>query len=277
MWMNEFGIDGLRLDAADCLSKNFIQELHTFCKQIDPDFWLMGEVIHGDYRQWANPSMLDSVTNYECYKALYSSLADKNYFEIAYALNRQFGAEGIYRGLPLYNFADNHDVDRVASKLTNPAHLYTLHLLLFTMPGIPSVYYGSEWGIEGFRTLTSDAVLRPALNLAEMERTAPHPGLPDVITRLASLRASSSALQHGSYKQVLVDHQQLAFLRQSAEETILVILNSAEFAVSVSLKVPTSVGTAVDILNDGETYRIINGKLEIPNLPACWGRVLRLN
>ena len=64
--------------------------------------------------------MLDSVTNYECYKGLYSSLVERNYFEIAYALNRQFGPDGIYRGLPLYNFADNHDVNRVASSLRNP-------------------------------------------------------------------------------------------------------------------------------------------------------------
>ena len=66
----------------------------SFCRGLRPDFWLMGEVVHGDYRSWANPQMLDSVTNYECYKGLYSSLAEKNYFEIAYALNRQFGEGG---------------------------------------------------------------------------------------------------------------------------------------------------------------------------------------
>jgi len=77
---------------------------------------LMGEVVHGDYRQWANPGALDSVTNYEAYKGLFSSLNDCNYFEIAYALQRQFGAGGLYTGLPLYNFVDNHDVDRVVSR-----------------------------------------------------------------------------------------------------------------------------------------------------------------
>ncbi|MBN1488210.1 MAG: alpha-amylase, partial [Anaerolineae bacterium] len=140
MWINEFDIDGLRLDVADCLDFGFMRDLSTLCKGLRPDFWLMGEVVHGDYRRWANAETLDSVTNYECYKGLYSSHVDRNYFEIAYALKRQFGAGGLYCDLPLYNFADNHDVNRVVSNLTKPEHLYSLYCLLFTMPGVPSIY-----------------------------------------------------------------------------------------------------------------------------------------
>ncbi|HEX7568085.1 MAG TPA: alpha-amylase family glycosyl hydrolase, partial [Anaerolineaceae bacterium] len=174
-WVCQFDIDGLRLDAADCLDLNFLKELSAFCRSLKPDFWLMGEVIHGDYRRWANPETLDSVTNYECYKGLYSSHVDRNYFEIAYALNRQSGPGGIYRDLLLYNFADNHDVDRVASSLANPAHLYTLYILLFSMPGVPSIYYGSEWGIEGKKSNGSDLPLRPWLDLDQLARQAPQP------------------------------------------------------------------------------------------------------
>ncbi|HSQ41373.1 MAG TPA: alpha-amylase family glycosyl hydrolase, partial [Fibrobacteraceae bacterium] len=122
-WAEEYGIDGLRLDAADVIDKGFLHELADFCHSLKNDFWLLGEVIHGDYRQWTPASGLDSVTNYEVYKGLWSSLNDKNLFEIAWSLNRQYGPEGIYRQLQLCNFADNHDVTRVSSILKDPAYL----------------------------------------------------------------------------------------------------------------------------------------------------------
>ena len=141
-WIQDFGIDGLRLDAADCVDPDFFRRLRSFCKEKKPDFWLMGEIIHGDYNRWAeDPEMLDSrQQTYECYKGIYSSHNDKNYFEIAYSLNRQFGDGGIYKNIYTYNFVDNHDVNRLASVLRNPEHLENAYTLLFTMPGAPSVY-----------------------------------------------------------------------------------------------------------------------------------------
>ena len=97
-WINEFDIDGIRFDAADCLDFDFIKRIHYFTKGKKNDFWLMGEIIHGDYNRWANSEMFDSVTNYECYKGIYSSHNTKNYFEIDYSINRQFGSNGaIYK------------------------------------------------------------------------------------------------------------------------------------------------------------------------------------
>ena len=126
-WIQQFDIDGLRMDAAESMDLNFLRELSEGCHLQKPDFWMMGEVVAGDYQKWLQQGGLDSVTNYEAYKGLYSSHVDKNYFEIAYSLNRQFGKDGLYRQIPLYNFADNHDVDRVASVLRNPDHLYPLY------------------------------------------------------------------------------------------------------------------------------------------------------
>ena len=273
-WIEDFGIDGLRLDTADCLDMDFQKELSTYTHGLRPDFWLMGEVIHGDYRGWANPETLNSVTNYECYKGLYSSLVDKNYFEIAYALNRQFGEQGIYRNLALYNFVDNHDVDRVASKLPDPAYLYPLYCLLFTMPGIPSIYYGSEWGLEGVRSRSSDLALRPCLDLGSLQQSAPQPQLPGVIQKLTHIRRDSEALRHGSYCQLFLNHQQLAFARQVEGQMVIVLINAADQPANFDVAVSFENGSRlVDMLNSGETCEMKNGRLSITVYPH-WARIL---
>ncbi len=275
-WVHDFEISGLRLDAADVMDKDFLRELTRFCKDLKPDFWLMGEVVHGDYSEWVGPDMLDSATNYELYKGLWSSHADKNYFELAHSLKRQFGEGGVYAGLDLYTFADNHDVNRVASSLTESAHLYPLYTLLFTVPGIPSIYAGSEWGISGERTNTSDEALRPRLELQEVKAHAPHPDLADLIAKLSRLRHASSALQRGGYRELLVEHEQLAFVRESAEEKIVVVTNASEEKVMLELNLPFSAGTAVDLLNDNETFEVQDAQLSV-NVHPRWARVLKLS
>jgi glycosidase len=274
-WILDFQIDGLRLDVADCLDLGFQKELAAFCRALRPDFWLMGEVVHGDYTHWANPQCLNSVTNYECYKSLYSSHVDKNYFEIAYSLNRQFGPAGLYRNLGLYNFADNHDVNRIASNLQNPAHLYPLYCLLFSIPGIPAIYYGSEWGLRGLRNHNDDSALRPQLDLAGMQDNAPHPALPDIIQKLAQIRKGSTALRHGDYSQLQVTDQQLAFARQCQNETVVVLVNAAAESASFDLPVGLADGTPmVDLLNNGEVFQTSKGKLRVETVHPHWARIL---
>ena len=275
-WMDAFAIDGLRLDAADVIETDFLKGLAAFCKARRPDFWLMGEIVHGDYRCLANPQMLDSATNYECYKGLYSSLADANYFEIAYALNRQFGEGGTYRDLPLYNFVDNHDVNRVASNLLKPAHLYPLYCLLFTMPGVPSIYYGSEWGLEGKRTPHNDSALRPQLDLGQMTGNTAQTRLADHITRLASLRKSLTALRYGAYRQLYVSHEQLAFARCTDSEYVVVMLNAADSPIQMDVPIPANFTSAVDMLNLDERFTVQNGRLRVETVHPHWGRILRL-
>ena len=275
-WIRDFGIDGLRLDAADVVDLDFQRALAALCRGIEPDFWLFGEVVHGDYRRWAHPAtlagrILDSVTNYEAYKGLYSSLVDRNYFEIAYALNRQFGPAGMYAELPLYNFADNHDQDRVASRLGEPRLLYPLYLLLFTMPGVPSIYYGSEWGLTGRRKPGDDSPVRPAIDLASGPSLGAEPALADAIERLAGMRSGSAALRRGTYEQVHVAGEQLGFAREIEGETVVVLLNAADRAVELAVPAPHD-GEWRDLL-DGGTIRAAGGLLRT-QVPAGWGRVL---
>ena len=158
-WVNEFDIDGLRLDAADVLDFDFMRALRWEARSLKPDFWLMGEVIHGEYSRWANAETLNSVTNYALHKALFSAHNDHNYFEIAHTVKRQSDM-GLGQ-VRLYSFVDNHDVERIMTKLRNKAHFLPVHVLLYTLTGIPSIYYGSEFGIEGRKERGSDASLRP--------------------------------------------------------------------------------------------------------------------
>lgn len=162
-----------------------------------------------------------------------SSHNDHNLFEVAYALKRQFGEGGIYQGLPLVNFADNHDVPRVASILSNAAHLYPLQLLLFTVPGVPSIYYGSEWGLLGTKGPTSDAALRPALTPEALPQAGSHPDLFLVVKRLIELRQDIAALRLGDYREMRVASNQLAFSRSFEGETVLVAVNIASEAATL--------------------------------------------
>jgi cyclomaltodextrinase len=274
MWVRNLGIDGIRLDAADCLSFSFLEVLSSFRNQLKPDLWLMGEVIHGDYRQWVAPNRMDSVANYELYKGLYSSHNDQNYYEVAYALNRQFGPGGIYRNIKLYNFVDNHDVSRIASVLKDKAHLYPLHLLLFTLPGVPALYYGSEFGIPGFKDSHSDDPLRPVFDLHTMENNVPHPDLPGFIRQLAAIRRSSPALLYGDYTQMHVSAQQFAFSRRKDGDDVLVAVNSAP--EQATLRLPGfGQARAVDLLDASEPVTISNGSLDL-QLPASYGRIIRI-
>ena len=238
-WIDTFDIDGLRLDAADHVQIDFWQELRALVSTSHPDFWLMGEIVHGDYGHWANEKTLHSVTNYAAYKGLYSSFNDANFFEIAHTLKQQFGQDGLYRNLLLYNFVDNHDVNRIASQLKNPAHLYPLYALLFCMPGIPSIYYGSEWAVPGKRSPKSDSDLRPALSLSSMHAQSLKPELINTIQRFSGLRQQIPALHQGSYRQELVQAQQLAFWRETESQKVLVVINAANEAINLpSLNVP---------------------------------------
>lgn len=231
-WIQDYHIDGLRLDAADRMDPSFFRRLQSFCRSKKEDFWLMGEIIHGDYTQWANKDMLDAVTNYECYKGLYSSHNERNYFEIGYSLHRQFAKGGIYEHLHLYNFVDNHDVNRLASTLKDIRDLQNVYTILYTMPGIPSLYYGSEWAIKGCKHDGSDADIRPHIILKEQKDG----DITRHIAKLGAIRHEHPALYNGSYTQVLLRNEQFVFKRQLEEEILYIALNLNEEPYSCDIQ-----------------------------------------
>ncbi len=261
-WVEAFEIDGLRLDVAYCLDMDFVRRLRAFTDGLKPDFALIGEMLHGDYTRLVNGGMLHSATNYECYKGLYSSFNSMNMFEIGHSLARQFGPEQwtIYKGLPLLSFADNHDVSRIATILAEKNHLRPLYGILFGMPGVPCVYYGSEWGIEGDKK-QGDAALRPSIEKpCENELT-------DYIAHLAAARRKSRALCYGGYRNVVLTNRQIIFEREADGERVLVAVNadSAPYVAHFDARA----GRAWDLIT-GEMHDFGGGSELAPYSAAFW-------
>ena len=264
-WVSEFDIDGVRLDCADCLDFDFMKEMRWICDGMNREFWLMGEVIHGDYARWANDQMLHSVTNYELHKGLYSGHNDHNYFEIAHTIRRQFDANGgIYRGRTLYSFVDNHDVARIVSKLNDRRHLKPVYTLLYTLPGLPSIYYGSEWGIEGRKEM-GDAALRPALDLDQMKTSAPEPWLEEYLAYLGTCRQENEALCTGSYRELLLTNRQYAFARILGGKAVVVAVNNDD--KDSELWIPSPAAGRCIRLDDGKEEETEGGRIHTV-LPA---------
>lgn len=256
-WVSEFDIDGIRLDCANVLDFQFMKELRQTANSVKPDFWLMGEVIHGEYSRWVNDERLHSVTNYEMHKSIYSAHNDHNYFELAHNVRR---LEAV--GRSLYTFVDNHDEDRIASKLKNPAHLFPVYALLYTLPGIPSVYYASEWAIEGRRTKTCDDMLRPAIDSSEF--AARECKLTEQIRTLGRIHAEEEALHGGLYKELLLTNRQYAFARLGTGYFLVTAANNDDQPSSLSVPLPGPTGqTECTDLITGKTYSIEQNRIHI--------------
>ncbi len=276
-WIRLFHIDGLRLDVAYSLPESFLRSLSDFCNDkyrsitaSDHDFVLAGEIIHGDYQKLLGAG-LQSCTNYEVYKGLYSSFNDKNLFEISYSLNRQFGVNGdgagLYKGKRLISFADNHDVSRLSSILKDKSEMYQLYALLFASPGVPCLYYGSEWGIEG-RKEDGDKALRPALAGPSWD------SLSSWISQLSYLYRTEKALNSGSYENVCTLNEQLVFKRvfvqgnESREEIVFCInISSTDSTIHVKKDGYGAFhgifGSYMNLYN-GSTV-LYNGSIKIPS------------
>lgn len=274
-WIDAHAIDGIRLDAADRLDRGFVELLARRCHARDPDFLLLGEALPGETCAALLAAGIDSATDYEAYKSLWSSHNDANYHELAWTLERLFGEAGVCRGALLQSFADNHDVDRVASRLRDPAHLYPLHGILFAMPGIPSIHAGSEFGIHGRRTATDDRPLRPPLDPRLLPGSAPHPDLPAAIARFAAARRRAPALRRGSYRTLRVEAQRMAFLRGLVDDSVVVVANASHSREALPFHVPELSGERlVDLLDPGCQVRVPASGSVVVEVPPTWVRYL---
>ena len=265
-WVSEFDVDGIRLDAADVLDFDFMKALRRTANEVKPDFWLMGEVIHGDYSRWVNGETLHSVTNYTLHKALYSGHNDHNYFEIAHTVRclQNMGT------LKLYNFVDNHDVERIYTKLTNKAHFAPVHVLLYTLPGVPSIYYGSEFGIEGRKEYGSDDSLRPALNIEDYKDSVKTNPCTALIAALGKVRQAVPALSYGSYDELMLTNRQFAYARDLDGTRVIVSVNNDDAPAGMHLAAGNC--TAYIGALSGEKVSVQDGHINITQ-PANSGEI----
>ena len=258
-WVDEFDIDGLRLDVAYCLSDEFCRRLRGYCDGLKKDFFILGEVLHGEYGRMLAQKNIHSVTNYQCYKGLYSAFNSYNMFEIIHSLLRLFGPEDwtVARGAHLLSFVDNHDVTRVASILENPAHLPLIYAMTFGMPGIPCVYYGSEWGAKAQKS-EGDPALRACFEQPVFNE------LSEWISKLAEAKKHSKALNYGGFRSVVLTNRQCIFERNCDGERVFVAINAD--GAPYTAHFDAGCGRAVDLIS-GEMHDFGGGS-ELPPYSA---------
>ena len=215
--------------------------------------------------------MLHSVTNYELHKGLFSGHNDHNYFEIAHSVRRLLGICG---NVKLYTFVDNHDVARIISKLNNREHIYNVMMLDYNLPGVPSIYYGSEFGIEGEKQRGSDWNLRPCLELSDYPEAVLTNPLTHLIRELGQIHAAYPELSCGEYKELTLTNRQYSFARILDGKAVITVLNNDEQPADIWIPLPVQADSAKALLTGmGDvTGSIENGQL-IVHLPACRGMV----
>ena len=267
-WVSEFDIDGIRLDAADVLEFDYMKALRHVANEVKPDFWLMGEVIHGNYSRWVNDGTLHSVTNYMLHKALYSGHNDHNYFEIAHTV--KYVSDMVGNNLKLYSFVDNHDVERIYTKLTNKAHFLPVHVMLYTLPGIPSLYYGSEFGIEGKKENFSDDSLRPALNYEDYKDAIDTNPCTKLIAALGKIRQNTPALCHGDFQELELQTTHYAYARTLDGKSVITTVNNGDNDVYMDLVCGDSVEYVAALT--GECVSVNGGRIQV-RVPANAGEI----
>ena len=222
-WLDR-GADGWRLDAAYAVPRGFWADVLPRVRRGRPDAYIFGEVIHGDYSAFVRETGVDAVTQYELWKAIWSALNDRNFFELAWALDRN--NRFLDNFVPL-TFVGNHDVTRLASRLSEERHLPHALAILLTCGGTPSIYAGDEQAFRGIKEdrAGGDDAIRPTFP-SKPQALAPFGwGTYRLHQSLIGLRRRNAWLHQARTRIVHVSNTHIAFEARNGEHHLLVALN----------------------------------------------------
>lgn len=290
-WFNEFEIDGLRLDAADCVSVDFWRDFRYYCKaRFGESFALLAEIVHGDQRIWVRPSVsgnmeyentdqpFDGVTNYILWDAIWKSHSFKDLDLLVDVISKQ---RDLLSSGWMYNFVDNHDVTRIASQVEADEDLLTIFILLFTLNGSPSIYYGSEFKFKGAKGhgRQADFQLRPRLSIKDLEwlSSDPNDGFLVLVRFISQLRGHpriGKVLTRGECSIMLNTKTLMAFERRINEEFVFVAINiNSRPAEGVEVGWKGENGSWRDLLSPSDVYHSRNNKIKV-NISSNWAIIL---
>ncbi|HEX5254637.1 MAG TPA: alpha-amylase family protein [Mycobacterium sp.] len=232
-WLGR-GADAWRLDAAYAVPQQFWASTLPRVRERYPDAWFVGELIHGDYAADVQAAAFDSATQYELWKAIWSSLNDGNFFELDWALQRHNDFLTAFSPL---TFIGNHDVTRIASRLETPEHVAHALVLLLTIGGVPSVYAGDELGFQGVKEerYGGDDAVRPEFGFPPLqlddfgvETWRLHQYLVGLRRRYPWLHAASTTAR-------LLKNRHYVYETRNGDDALLVVLNLDDEPLRISL------------------------------------------
>ncbi|MDM7989156.1 alpha-amylase family glycosyl hydrolase [Arthrobacter sp. zg-Y877] len=258
-WLRR-GADGWRLDAAYAVPSPFWAAVLDNVRSEFPDAYFVGEYIHGDYPADVRAGHLDSVTQYELWKAVWSSLQQANFYELSAALERHNTFLDTF--VPL-TFIGNHDVTRIASRLGDLGRLAHALVLLFTLPGTPVVYYGDEQGYRGIKEdrAGGDDDIRPSFPASPEELSAVGQPLYALHQELIGLRRRHHWVHAARTRVHSLSNEQLVYEVYDGGHSLFVAMNLAE--TSVTVQVPAA---ARDVLSGAGGLDVQGGRLTLPAL-----------
>jgi cyclomaltodextrinase / maltogenic alpha-amylase / neopullulanase len=267
-WLRR-GAHGWRLDAAYAVPERFWARVLPRVRESFPDAWFVGEVIHGDYPAIVAAATFDSVTQYELWKATWSSLNDGNFHELDHALRRH---DEFLNAFAPMTFVGNHDVTRVASKLDDPRHVDHALVLLLTTGGVPSVYAGDEWAYRGVKEerFGGDDAVRPEFAARPADAEPLGQDVFRLHQHLIGLRRRNPWLHEARTSALHLTNRQYVYRTQAGDDALVVALNVDDTPLPVSLS-ELGIGSGRLVAGSGAPVEATVDRVEVA--PHGWAIV----